>query len=157
MGESLSLEERVRRLEDIEAIKNLTATCALYINKGWNGEEFNGEDLPALFAEDASWKNEHLEVHVQGREAIVAMLREASENAEFVMQSFANPVIDVTGDTAAGSWLLWAAVKVEGAVDELYQSAELDYARAADGWRITAVSLNYGASMNSQADPWPGA
>ena len=157
MGEPSSLEERVRRLEDIEAIKYLTAACALYINKGWNGEEFNGEDLAKLFAEDAAWKNAHLDADVQGCGAIVELLREESEDADFTMQSFSNPVIDVSGDTATGSWLMWTAARAEGAVDESYQSADLDYVRVAGVWLIKAVCINYGAAMNAQGEPWTGA
>ncbi|WP_228002293.1 hypothetical protein [Nocardia australiensis] len=32
-----TLEQRIRRLEDLEAIRDLTARYADAINKGWNG------------------------------------------------------------------------------------------------------------------------
>ena len=43
---------RLQRLEDIEAIKKLTATYALYVNKGWNGKTVDFEKLPLVFAEN---------------------------------------------------------------------------------------------------------
>lgn len=55
-----SLKDRIQRLEDIEAIKDVTARYSFNINKGWNGREVNPHAMPSIFATDATWECEAL-------------------------------------------------------------------------------------------------
>ncbi|WP_369204913.1 hypothetical protein [Streptomyces sp. PU-14G] len=52
-----TLEERILRLEDIAAIRDLTARYADAINKGWNGKTVDADAIPNLFAADARWES----------------------------------------------------------------------------------------------------
>ena len=147
MNDIASLQQRICRLEDIEAIKKLTATYALYVNKGWNGEVVNFDKLPTVFSDDANWKCVAMSVDVSGLENIVKMLKDRTAGGDFAMHSFTNPIIDINGDTATGNWLLWVGIKTENAANEVFQSEELKYVRTPEGWRIASIDLHFGAML----------
>jgi SnoaL-like domain len=147
MSETSSLEERIQRLEDIEAIKKLTATYADYVNKGWDGKGVAFDKLPSVFAEDARWESAAMNVNTVGRDEIVQMLRKETAGGDFAMHSFTNPIIEVNGDTATGTWLLWVGVKQGDAADEVFQSEDLKYVRTVDGWRIQSLNLHFGTML----------
>ncbi|GLZ01778.1 hypothetical protein [Actinoplanes sp. NBRC 103695] len=50
---TVSLEERILKLEDLEAIRDLTARYASAVNKGWNGKEIDVTAMPSIYAKDA--------------------------------------------------------------------------------------------------------
>lgn len=145
MSNSLTLAERIQHLEDIEAIRKLTATYALYVNKGWNGKEANLDKLGAVFAEDARWSN--ATTTAIGPDGIARMLEPAMAILDFAMHSFSNPIIDVDGDHATGNWLLWVAVKSGTSANEVFQSEDLTYVRTNSGWRIKNLSLHFGTML----------
>lgn len=132
MSES-TLSERIQKLEDIEAIKKLTATYALCVNQGWAGKAVELQDGKSLFTDDIRWKNAAMNVDSQGREAVVKMLAGATAGLDLAMHSFTNPIIDVDGDTATGNWLIWVAIKANNQTNEVFQSEDLRYARTAAG------------------------
>jgi hypothetical protein len=144
-----SLEARIRKLEDIEAIKKVTATYAHYVDKGWNGKEVYFDKLPLLFAKDASWKCAAMGADVSGIDNIVELLRGATAHGSFAMHSFTNPIIDVDGDSAKGKWLLWVGVKNGDAKDEVFQSEDLTYTRSGDSWVIQSIDLHFGQMLNA--------
>lgn len=148
MADTRTLEQRIQRIEDIEAITKLTATYAHFVDKGWNGKEVDFDKLPALFTENATWKCEAMGVDVQGPQAIVEMLKQATAGGSFAMHSFTNPIIDVNGDKATGKWLLWVGVKYGETKDEVFQSEDLVYARQGSGWAIEAIHLHFGQMLN---------
>ena len=141
-----SLEDRVKLLEDIESIKKLTATYAHYVDRGWNERAVNAAGLPTVFAEDATWKYDAGPVDVSGRDTIVAMLTGPSP-AVFAQHSFSNPIIDVDGDTATGSWLLWVGVDMGDGAKEVFQSEDLTYVRTSSGWVIKSIDLRFGRML----------
>ena len=67
-----------------------------------------------------------------------------SARVTFSMHAFLNPVIDVDGDAATGSWLLWIASIFDGEPGAVYLSADLTYSRTAAGWRIQTVHIHNG-------------
>ncbi len=147
MSDDVILLERLRRLEDIEAIKTLTATYGLYINKGWNGKSVDFDKLPQVFTVDATWKSAATGVDVTGPDQIVSMLRKSTAGVDFAMHSFSNPIVTVTGDTASGNWLLWVAIKTGTVANEVFQSEDLEYVRTSEGWRIKSINLHFGTML----------
>ncbi len=97
-----SSEARLRRLEDIEEIKQLKARyCAAC------DDAHNPDSLGPLFAPDAVWEATGVG-RAEGRDAIKALLggigragtiRNSAHHA-------INPIIDVDGDLASGHWRL---------------------------------------------------
>ncbi len=114
MGENISLERRIQRLEDIEAIKKLMATYGNYCDKGWKGHVTNFKEVASLFAEDATWECPEIPVNAKGRQEISKMLEASSAGYELAMHSFTNPIIDIDGDKAKAKWLVFVGGSLEG-------------------------------------------
>jgi ketosteroid isomerase-like protein len=140
----ISLEERVKRLEDLEAIKDVTARYAAAVNKGWNGETVDVSAMPSIYAEDARWESDDMGVSAVGLDTIMAGLPESTSMVEFSMHSFLNPIIAVDGDEAAGSWLMWIASRINADPRAVYMSSDMTYTRTREGWRIQSVRMHFG-------------
>ena len=138
---------RLQRLEDLEAIRTLTASYAHAVDKGTNGKQVNFDLLPSMFAPDARWTSAASKADARGRDNIVAMLRGSTAAVTFAMHSFTNPVISIEGDTAKAVWLLWVGINGEGGPNQVYQNEELTYVRGADGWLIQSIDLHFGQML----------
>jgi glyoxylase I family protein len=91
---------RLRQLEDIEAIRQLKAAyCAAC------DDDHNGERVAALFAPGGRWANSMGPDHT-GHDAIRLYFQSIrdSGNIKHSSHMVTNPVIDVDGDRATGSW-----------------------------------------------------
>lgn len=131
------LERRVRSLEDIEAIKRLKHRYADACDRGYDADV-----LAALFAEDAVWDG-GLFGRYEGREAIRAFFQGVSSDIVFAMHYMMNPIIDVAGDQATGTWHLFQTCTfVEGSTP-IWGAARYDeeYARGDDGWQFQHLRL----------------
>ncbi len=97
-----ALAERIQRLEDIEAIKQLKAEyCAAC------DDDHNPERLAALFAEGGIWEvagQTRNEGHTSIAEWFQA-LRDSGRMLKTAHNVF-NPAIEVDGDVATGHWRL---------------------------------------------------
>jgi hypothetical protein len=134
------LAQRILRLEDIEAIKTLTARYAQAVNKGPNGKGVDLAAIPQIFTVGARWSSDGMGTTV-GAAAIAAELPTATAMVEFSTHAFLNPVITVDGDRATGSWLLWIASVLDDRPGAVYLSADVDYLRTAAGWRIDSMHV----------------
>jgi len=144
-----TLAQRVARLEDIEAIKDLTARYATAVNKGWNGKTLDLEAIPSIFATDARWQSRDMGIATEGLDAIVAGLPESTAMVQFSMHTFLNPVIVVDADTATGSWLMWIASIINDDPRAVYLSADMTYTRTDRGWRILGVDVHHGMLLSA--------
>ena len=97
-----SIEERVRVLEDIEAIRKLKARyCAAC------DDNHNEATLGTLFAEDATWEASNMGL-AAGRKAIQEKLGAVGKSGRIRNSAHhaINPIIEVDGDRATGHWRL---------------------------------------------------
>lgn len=104
MENAMNLEDlarRVQTLEDIEEIKRLKARYADYCDNG-----YDPDGLASLFTEDAIWDG-GVWGRYEGRAAIREFFRGASAVLPFALHYMANPIIEVNGDTATGTWYLF--------------------------------------------------
>jgi hypothetical protein len=85
-----TVEQRIRQLEDIEAIKAVTRCYAHAVNKGPNGKGLDLAAIPQIFTPGARWSSDELGT-VIGATAIAAELPTATAMVEFSMQAFLNP------------------------------------------------------------------
>lgn len=146
----LSLEERIQRLEDIEAIKTLTAKYSFAINKGWNGKIVHVDAMPSIFTHDARWESKAMKVTAEGLDQIMKALKEQTEHTDFSMHSYTNPVLVLEGDRATGNWLFWIASRRNGGPpNEVFMSEDIVYVRTPDGWRIQRVDVHFGMMLNA--------
>ena len=93
-----ALERRIRRLEDLEEIKQLKARYAAYCDANYDADA-----LAALFTADAVWDGGMLG-RSEGREAIRQFFRGSSQRISFAIHNILSPIIEITGDTATGTW-----------------------------------------------------
>lgn len=97
-----STHQRLRTLEDIEAIRQLKARyCAAC------DDAHNPVTLAPLFAEDAVWEATGVG-RAEGRAAIAALLGGIGRSGTIKNSAHhaLNPIIDVDGDRATGHWRL---------------------------------------------------
>ena len=152
------LVERIQRLEDIEAIKNLMARYAFHTNKGWNGQVVDVGAMPSIFAEDIQYVSKDFkELSAVGLEQGMKVLLEITKQIDFSMHSFTNPVITVNGDRATGNWLLWIVSKAGSTTRQVFSSEDVTYVRTAQGWRIQTIDFHVGMALNSEQGRQPNA
>src|SRR4029453_3042621 len=95
------LEQRGQALEDINAIRHLKARSAAYCD-----DQYNPEGRAALFTEDAVWESQGCG-RFEGRDAIRAFFRGASQLFTFAIHYSLHGQIDVQGDTARAQGSLY--------------------------------------------------
>ena len=104
METSDALGPRLRRLEDIEAIRQLKYRYCEACDDGYDADR-----IAALFLPDAVWDGGPMGRY-EGRAAIRAFFLDASTAVAFALHQVTNPIIDVEGDTASARWMLWEPI-----------------------------------------------
>lgn len=134
---SNELEERLQRLEDIEAIKKLKARyCA-------GADERDEEKFVGCFTDDAVWDGGNLG-RFEGKAAIRDFFRSLPKLLSFAIHYVMNPRIDVTGDSATGFWyLLEPCTMKEGGEQAVWGVAkyEEEYVRVNGEWKMQNLVL----------------
>lgn len=131
---SATLEDRIRRLEDIEEIRQLRMKYHINTNDG------HFDRMWELFTEDA-WVDFGYISKAKGREEIDALFKRIPNNLPLVKQFIHNHLVEVNGDEATGISYLDARYAQDG--DSVMVAARFDeiYVRTADGWRIKQMLL----------------
>ncbi|XQW85470.1 nuclear transport factor 2 family protein [Thalassotalea piscium] len=82
-----ALEQRIQKLEDLEAIRTLQATYGHYVDKGWNGKDMDIEKLTDIFTEDALWEAPAAGVLANGHKEIIESFKSFDEkiNSLFIV------------------------------------------------------------------------
>ena len=131
------LEQRVRVLEDIEAIKRLKYRYADACDRG-----YDAETLATLFTEDAVWDGGLFGRH-EGREAIRRFFAGVSADIPFAMHYMMNPIITVDGDEADGAWYLFQTCTFAEGNRAILGAARYEerYRRVAGEWQFHRLKL----------------
>jgi len=105
------LEQRIARIEDVEAIKRLKAKYAEFCDTG-----YDADGMVSLFAEDGVWEGNVFGVH-HGREAIRKHILSFHGQILWALHFMVCPVIDVAPDglSATGTWYLYEPCTLAGA------------------------------------------
>jgi hypothetical protein len=139
-GGELSLGElaaRLRRLEDIEEIRQLKMAYCQALDGGWDpqGPSHMG-DIGVLFVEDGVWDGRPSSPCAGGRAEIRAMI-ESYRPVPFIMHVVTNPRITVDGDSAHGSWdVVLAMTSPAGQPNLAFGTYDEIYARTPEGWKF---------------------
>jgi hypothetical protein len=100
------LEKRITMLEDVEAIKQLKARyCAVC------DDDHNPDMITTLFAADGIWEGADIGRH-QGHAAIRKLFESFRDRISFSQHNVMNPIIEVNGERAKGSWLFSRAIHI---------------------------------------------
>ncbi len=94
------LEQRITRLEDIEAIKQLKARYCEICD-----DDHNPDRITSLFAEDAIWESADFG-KAEGHDAIRELFTGFKKMFNFSQHNIMNPIIEVDGDRATGVWYI---------------------------------------------------
>ena len=126
------LEKRIKRLEDIEAIKQLKARyCAAC------DDSHNPEKLASLFATDGIWEGEGIGRY-QGHAAIRALFEGSRAAVSFSQHNVMNPIIEIDRDRAKGHWYFFAPFTFRDGNRQIWSAAryEDDYVKIDGEWKF---------------------
>jgi len=133
----LSLEElqrRVQYLEDLEAIKQLKYSYAKVI-----------EEKASVFTEDGVWNcGEELGLH-QGSEEIRRAALQTRERADWIVQHFVQPTIEIESDGkhARGQWYMWCVDRMKGGKARWASAIEDEkYEKVNGKWLIAELKIH---------------
>ena len=131
------LEARVRRIEDIEAIRRLKHLYASYCDDGYDVDR-----LAELFLETAVWDGGMLG-RFEGIEAIRRFFQSCSKAVPFAIHQMTNEVLDVDGDRGTGRWYLWEPLVFAKGDRAMWLAGRYDdvYRRVNGTWRFETVTL----------------
>jgi hypothetical protein len=133
-----SLNARIRRLEDIEAIRQLKARYCYACDDGYDADL-----LADLFIEDGVWDGGALGKAV-GRQQILRFFQGSPDVIPFAVHMVTNPLIEIDGDRATGVWYLFQAASYAPENTPLWGSARYDetYVRVGEDWKFESLRLN---------------
>jgi SnoaL-like domain len=140
-AESLSLEARIQRLEDIEAIRTLKSRYHGYVN------DTDFDRIGTLFAPDASvWLGYLMpdENAVVGRERIQAAFSGMKTNTSQsqLKQFLHSHIVDIRGPhTASGTGMLYACYGVHAEPYVVAGKYSEDYVRVNGSWLFKTMEL----------------
>ena len=130
--DSAELEKRITRLEDLEKIKQLKARyCAVC------DDDHNPDQITKLFAEDGIWEGAGQGRH-QGHAAIRALFGGFKEMVSFSQHNVMNPVIEVDGERAKGTWYFLGTFTMRQGNRAMWLGVryEEDYVKAGGEWKF---------------------
>ena len=127
-----TVEERLQRIEDIEAIRLLKHRYCAFCD-----DNYDADGIASLFTENAVW-DAGLFGRNEGREAIREYFRGTPDNISFAIHQVSNSAIEVDGDSAEGSWYLWQPMVMRDENRALWLAARYDelYLRQDGNWLI---------------------
>jgi hypothetical protein len=95
-----TLEERITRLEDIEAIKQLKVRYSHICD-----DMHNPDKIASVFAEDGVWESPDFGT-ATGHAEIRELFTKFQATFSFSQHNMTNPLITVDGDRATGVWYI---------------------------------------------------
>ena len=141
-----SVEVRLARLEDIEAIKNLKARYAYYCDHG-----YDADGMASLFVEDSLWTSNEFGTY-HGRQKIHAFQSRISSEILWALHFMICPVVNISddGETASGSFYLIEFATMTRASDPKTTDAVVmsaiyndTFVRENGEWRFKTVSVEF--------------
>ena len=133
----VTLEERVQRLEDVEAIKRLKITYAELCDDG-----FPPDELVALWTPDGVWDAGEFGRFV-GHEAMRAYWAETARVTSFAHHYMVNHVVDLasSGEEATGRCYLLGTATREGQAYWMAVRYRESYRKVDGTWFFTDMTL----------------
>ena len=143
-----TLEERITRLEDIEAIKKLKARYAEICD-----DLHNPDRIASVFAEDAIWESDDFG-RAQGHEEIRQLFQNFKDMFSFSQHNMMNPIIEVNGNTATGIWYIMGPWTFTENSDEKWFALRYDddYVKVDGEWKYKHLRV----ALRMTADRQPG-
>ena len=130
------IERRLQALEDIEAIRQLKVRYCHSV------DAYDAETTASFFTEDAVF-DVGARGRCEGRQQVLEFFKGSRERLPFFVHMLLNPIIDVDGDTATGSWYLLQASTVGQTNEAVWGCARYDdeYVRVDGKWMFKNVTV----------------
>ena len=131
------IERRLKALEDVEEIKRLKARYCAYCD-----DNYDADGIAGLFTEDAVWDG-GIRGKAEGRSQIRDFFVRAPSRLPFAVHMVMNPIIEVDGDDASGTWYLFQACTFADGERAVWGSARYDeqYVRVDGEWKFKHLTL----------------
>ncbi|MGH7961177.1 MAG: nuclear transport factor 2 family protein [Candidatus Binatia bacterium] len=135
---SMTLEQRVQILEDIQAITALKAAYCNGADGGWDRPSHDADAVAALFVADGMWDGGKIG-RGEGREGIRALFT-SFKRFPFAFHRITNPIIKVNGDTATGEWHFLVPITLDRDRARWFGGIYSDeFVRTPDGWKFKSL------------------
>jgi len=145
---NMTLEQRLRRMEDYQEILELKARYCNTCDGGWDRPSHDYDAAVDLFTEDAVWDGRPGLPCVEGLEAIRTLMKGFREKLPFIIHYVMNPIITIEGDTATGHWHAIIHYRRSKGSGTSYAIYEETYVRTENGWRIQSLRVKNAAHLN---------
>lgn len=129
-----SFGNRIRRLEDLEEIRDLRRRYHFYINEG------RYSDMPDLFTSDAVIDFGSVG-KATGSDGIRDFYLGAGKSLDMIVQFIHNHMVEVDGDRASGVAYMDARYARDGVSMIVAGRFTESYARDPDGWKIDRMDV----------------
>jgi hypothetical protein len=125
------LEQRITRMEDIEAIKQLKARYCEICD-----DDHNPNRITTLFVDDGIWEGGDFG-KAQGHAAIRTLFRGFQQLISFSQHMVLNPLIEVEGNRAKGGWYFFGPFTFRKNNEAKWMAAryEDDYVKVNGEWK----------------------
>jgi len=140
MGEQKELRAMLEELRDVEAIKTLKARyCHLVDARRW-------DELAELWTEDATCDYGFFGSYKGAKEIVNTFFRGLVASASsFMVHMVHNPVVELHGDSASGSWYLTAQTTIQPAnqavwVMGIYKDR---FRRVGGEWKLASLEFEF--------------
>jgi len=140
-GCAMTQENRLKVLEDIEAIKNLKASYCYLVDDGVAGDASKLDELLTHFTDDAKADFGAYGTY-EGKEALARFFKEMVPGVlSYAAHMVHNPIIEVEGDGAGGRWYFEVpctlrepnrAAWIQGRYEE-------EYGKVGGGWKWKSI------------------
>ncbi|MCB1666851.1 MAG: nuclear transport factor 2 family protein [Porticoccaceae bacterium] len=133
----MDLEQRITRLEDIEAIKQLKARyCEI------SDDMHNPDRITSIFTEDAIWECPDFGKAV-GHQAIRQQFISFQKMFSFSQHNVTNPIIAIDGNRAEGTWYIIGPWTNSEDGKEMWMTAKYEerYVKAEGQWKFQHVKV----------------
>lgn len=138
---TLELEKRILVLEDIESIRKLKARYCYLADGGIAGAVDRYDELVAHFADDGWVDFEGFGVH-RGKEALGRFFKELVHSLwSYAAHMAVNPVIEVDGERARGTWFVHVACTTRKANRAVWVQGKYDeeYVKVGGKWKWRSI------------------
>lgn len=133
----MDLEARITRLEDLEAIKQLKARYCEICD-----DDHDPDRITTLFTEDGIWEAKGIG-EAKGHAEIRKLFQRFQKAIRFSQHMTMNPVIEVDGETATGTWYFFGPFTMEQGNQALWQACRYheSYRKVEGKWLIERLTV----------------
>jgi hypothetical protein len=132
-----ALEQRITRLEELEAIKQLKARYCTICD-----DDHNPDLITSVFTESGIWEGRGIG-RAEGHAEIRALFQTFQKTIRYAQHMVMNPIIEIDGDRANGVWYFFGPFTMYEGNQAKWQAARYheDYVKVEGEWKIAHLRV----------------